>query len=207
MLKKRRTAITVYDSNGKTITDETKRNRLGEMLGRFLTMLRVLLTALILSVRTKWGKLAIIPKKKCEDKEAEICRAYTDSRDEIAAAAVFGILAASFMISGKLPFILGVTGIFETILVIAEALARRDAIRDRKKLKKMEKRLYKGTSRAMKAFMTLVLCLTVFAWAITAGKMDSVSETFPMLQKFAEWQVNQVNELLEFFDKLVHGQI
>ena len=207
MKKKRSTAITIFDSNGQTIADERK-NRVAEKLTRIMTVIMFIIAMFISSAKKVWEQLAVVPEKKsCEDEEAEKEQIYKECRNEIAATLGIVLITVIFGISGKLPLIIEITGLLEACIVIYIALTRRDAIREGKKLKKEEKHLYKEAARVLKAFFTMVLILTVFAIVIKSGKISSVTEMFPLLDKFAEWQVAQVNEVLSFLDDMIHGRI
>ena len=207
MKKKRSTAITVFDSNGQTIADERK-NRVAEKLTRIMTVIMSMIAIVISSAKRVWEQLAVVPEKKsCEDEKAEKEQIYKECRNEIAATLGIVLITVVSGIIGKFPIIIEITGLLEASIVIYVAVTRREAIREGKNIKKVEKRIYKEAARLLKAFFTLVLILTVFAIVIKSGKISSVTEMFPLLDKFAAWQVAQVNEVLSFLDDMIHGRI
>ena len=56
----------------------------------------------------------------------------------------------------------------------------------------------KSAAGLIRVFVILVLLLSVMAWAVKAGHLNSVTGVFPWLENFADWQISKVNEVVEF---------
>ena len=123
---------------------------------------------------------------------------FRKTRDQIAYVVLFGALLLIFGGTGKIPFLIVATGFVEVVALIGEAMVKREAVMYGEKLDEANKDAVKSAAGLIRAFVILVLLLSVMAWAVKAGHLNSVTGVFPWLENFADWQISKVNEVVEF---------
>ena len=149
--------------------------------------------------RAWWDNLA---KPQVVDPQKRIDKIVTDSRDQIAMSLIFAIAVIGLMVAGKLPTLFGLCGIVEVIGLIAYHLSMREAVNFGRNLEETDRRTSRAMGRLLCSFFIWVLLLTILAFFVNTGRLNTLVEVFPLLDKFSDWQIEQVNELFEFFEKL-----
>lgn len=186
--------IEIIDKNGNHVAGERRRARVNwsEIFSNILMALGARFNLLKQAITRWWQDLTKVPPKmtKAEEK-AKIMK---DTRDQITFTAIIAVI----VIFLKMPPLLTLTFEFEALLMIMDAAAQRIGLAEGEKPSKTRKRSAKGVGRLMTGYLIWVALLTVIAWAVKNGHLVSVTETFPWLKSFANWQVSQINETVEF---------